>query len=783
MSRKALFLGTFEDKNYLPHLKQMFGDMSVYVLTAGIDNLTHLEMYCEQRGITSVVSTDTNILTRLVAKLRSSSSGTKDPSLNDYAGSLFSHKGIDIVFVDPLKQLITVPYGKFITSRFVSKISAPHLWAEPTRFSFEVIDTPSKQLEALKDLTNAVAIAYDIETIRHNLAIRCIGFTGIFTDSSGVLITRSYCLPLRDTFDLTMMRKILDLPNEKIFQNGKYDNAYLLRYNSPARNWLWDTANFMHCQYSELPKDLGFLNAFFLRKVVFWKDLAETTDLYEYYKYNALDTWATANVWIQQILTAPEYARRNYYLEFPLNFPLLLSEMTGLKRDTEKLQEARKEIDEEISSTQGSLDRMLGVSLNSNSPPQVKNLLKVLGCGDLESSDEKNLEKASLRHPINRIILDKIKKIRELRKAKGTYLRTDEDLKLKKDGTPYANANGSKDYKGFVLYSLNSTTDTGRLASGEHQFWCGANIQNTPTGVRIKQTIVPFSGHRFGEVDLEQAESRDTAFIAGSEPLIAAVTSDRDFHSVNASSFFGVAYDSIYDSKLRKTINKKLRDLAKRVNHGANYNMGPGVLVDTMGEQNIWEAAALLKLPKGWNTKQIAEYLLECFHKTYPELKRDYYASVIREVATTRRLTSRACHILPGDRLQSESNSEKWIADGDWTRYTFGNPGENKRDLNSYVAHCPQSLNSRTLNEAYLRVFYEIALPEAHDFKLHAQIHDSIFFSFKEGRTDLCEKVKELMEIPVKIKSVDGKFRTFTVPAAIKAGRDGQGALRWSETE
>jgi hypothetical protein len=39
------------------------------------------------------------------------------------------------------------------------------------------------------------------------------------------------------------------------------------------------------------------------------------------------------------------------------------------------------------------------------------------------------------------------------------------------------------------------------------------------------------------------------------------------------------------------------------------------------------------------------------------------------------------------------------------------------------------------------------------------------------------------MEIPVSVKGVDGKIRTFTVPAALKAGKDGLGAKYWSETE
>jgi hypothetical protein len=188
--------------------------------------------------------------------------------------------------------------------------------------------------------------------------------------------------------------------------------------------------------------------------------------------------------------------------------------------------------------------------------------------------------------------------------------------------------------------------------------------------------------------------------------------------------------------------------------------MGPGVLVDTMGEQKVWEAAKLLGL-KGLTSNGIAEYLLDRFHSTYPELKKIYYPKVIRDIVTTKMLTG---------------------ATG-WTRYCFGDPVKNKLDLNSYVAHVPQSLNAMSLNKAYMKVFYEIALPEAENFRLHAQIHDSILFSFREGRTDLAEKVRSSMEIPISVVGCDGKERNFTVPADLKAGKNGAGALRWSETE
>ena len=40
------------------------------------------------------------------------------------------------------------------------------------------------------------------------------------------------------------------------------------------------------------------------------------------------------------------------------------------------------------------------------------------------------------------------------------------------------------------------------------------------------------------------------------------------------------------------------------------FKLGPGVLVDTMGLDKIWEAQRLLSLPANWAPKEVAEHLL-----------------------------------------------------------------------------------------------------------------------------------------------------------------------------
>lgn len=734
-----LFLGTSDDKPYLPRLKSCVGTATVYVITEPITTLTEVLLYCKRKGVTGVVSTSQVLLQKITQEPK--------PSINDYAGSFFHRDGIDFVFIDPLAHLVKVQYGKFLTTRTISKLIAPNNWINSTEFSWSLL-TASNIQDVFESYKTAFMVAVDSETFKQNLAIRCVGYTAFFYTADGKIASHSCVLPIDSDWALAWLRKFnWELQAPKVLQNGKYDCAYFARYNAPLYNYLFDTINASHCWYVELPKDLGFITTFYVRDAWYWKDMGDSSDLQTYYEYCARDTWGTGNAFIAWILSAPEWAKQNYLQEFPLVFPSHMCEMRGLKVDSTAFDVAVKEIQDKIVSVSNSLDSCLGVKgFNVNSPPQMKALLKILGCGDLTSADEKNLSVAQFRHPLNNFILDKVLEIRGLRKLISTYLVKE------------------KLHEGRILYAINPHgTDTGRNASKESHFWCGLQVQNIPRGKEVKQTICADDGFTLYESDLEQAESRDTAHIAGDEKLIAAVSGTRDFHSVNASAFFGKDYSTIYDDEKKKTKDKPLRDLAKRVNHGANYNMGPNVLVQTMGLKNIYAAARMLQLPKLWTPKQIAEYLLAQFHKTYPSLQKTYYPGVIHDIETTRLLRG---------------------ATG-WTRYCFGDPRNNKSDLNSYVAHPPQSLNAMVLNKAFLKVFYEIALnPEyQQNFKLCAQIHDSILFQCRKGYEFLAQRVKECMEIPVTVKGYDGKVRTFTVPAALKGGKDGLGASHWSLTE
>lgn len=767
-----LFWGTLADKSYLIYLKPCVGSATTFVRLETVDTIAQVQLYCAKKFINRIVSSSPSLLQKLLHWDQRAAA-----KLSNYAGSYFTiptldGKGkIEIVFIQPLKQIVTVPYGKFMAERIISKLTKPEAWYKATEFSWQLL-TPANESYSFALFQTCFLISVDIETFKENAVIRCLSYTGFYYHEDEIKSV-TVVLPLDSTYALSVMRKWnWELKAPKVFQNGKYDISYLARFNAPIYNYLYDTANMFHSWLSELPKDLGFLNAFFLREAMYWKDLSKTNDLHEYYKYNALDTWATGNALLAMLLELPEWAIVNYLREFPLVFPCHMCEMRGIERDMVVLEAARKEADETINTLSASLNKILGIpaphSFNVKSPPQMKSLLKILGCSDLKSADEKNLKKARFRHPLNARIIKLVLDIREARTLKEKYLQMGDKAKEfhRFDGT------GNR-----ILFALNPHgTDSTRLASKEHHFWIGLQIQNIPRGPGAKRTLRADEGFNLAEADLEQAESRDTAYISGEEKLIDAVENSPDFHCKNASSFFGIPFEELYDIATGKKLNVPIRDLGKNVNHGANYNMGAYILVETMGEENIVKAKKLLKLNRFWTYLQVAEYLLEQFHKTYPGIKKVFYEGVKKEIRDTGLLKHHIYEEIDGVWYECKQTL---------TRKCFGNPEKSKQHLNSYIAHPPQSLNAQTLNKAFMKVFFTIAMNPKHEsnFKLIAQIHDSILFQYRIGHNYLCDMVKDCMEIPVTIKAYDGEIRTFAVPAGVKAGKGGQKAIYWSETE
>lgn len=751
MSYKFLLYCTPGDQQYLPLLKPMLVSGRTAVRARSPVAVTEMVMEAKELGARQIITTNPAVL-----KLLRPGQGTQD----DFAGSLIKTRDLEFLILNPVEHLVTVNYGKFLFQRYLSKFTKPEAWFKQTAFKWELANE-STISDLFELLSISLYAAVDIETAQEGRRITCVSYTCIYLDN-GSYCTHTFVIPCTSTYWLAWIGKCNATDVPKIFQNGKYDNAYFFRFGVPVKSWYFDTANLFHAWYSELPKRLDFITSFSVRDSEYWKNEGKTGNLEDYYRYNARDGWATANSFLSLVSEAPEYAFKNYAQEFPLNFPCHQAEMTGLQVDPDVVERLKKEQTEKLEDRRTQLGIMVGSPIaqkgklkgkylfNPRSPVQVLKLLKVLGADTTKGTGEIQLKKAMFQHPLNTVLLNKVLEFRKAGKLVSTYLVPE------------------KFWKNRCYYALNPhATATARLASQESQFagWgddtslAGLQIQNIPRDredIEVKSMFISDNDFLFGEADYKQAEARDVAYLSGDKALLDTVESTRDFHAINVERFFGVPYDKVFNDTTGKTLDKLLRDLSKRVNHGSNYNMGWRVLVDTMGIDKVYQAQKLLGLPIYWGLKQIAEYLLQKYEEAYPTVKGAYYDSIKYAVKTTKQLVSPL----------------------GWTRYCFGNPEKNKHDLNSYVAHPSQNLNAGTLNIAWMRIFKEVALKEPRDFKLCAQIHDSILFQYRMGREDLVRRVGELMYFPVQVQDCKGVTRDLKVPVDIKAG-----ARVWSEVD
>jgi DNA polymerase I-like protein with 3'-5' exonuclease and polymerase domains len=742
------------DQPYVAKLGPMFGGAKVAPYTEPLDSLDILVAKLKQKGFGYVVTTRVDVLQRLLPPGR-----VKKASLDKYTGSIIPYRGIEFLIMPPLKQLVTVEYADWMFRQLLRKVTHASEWRQPSEFRWWLIKPGREFLEAKAILAQCDIIAVDTETVKEpRPAIELVQYTGVHFGSNQ---SWTYVVEMTSMESVHFMREINALPIPKVLQNGKYDCAYFFAYSAPLTAYYYDLKNAMHCQYAELPKDLAFSSALWLRDIMYWKDLSSTGDKQDKFRYGAMDTWATAEAFISWMLQAQDWAKNNYVTQFQTVPALHMCEMRGLKRDMATLRRANAIENKKIEESLRLAQAYVGTDkFNPRSSQQCVKLICILSGKPIpktdvkvkdmtpeekrnrQASDTKAIAKASFEHPLNERILTPILEYRKRTKSVSNYLSVDD--KAKEFGPSG---------KERILYSIsNDATDTGRCASKAHHFWCGFNVQNVKGDGRdgefvlesVKETIIADEGFHLAEADYEQAEDRGVAMKSGDKTLLDIFATGKDSHSYKAAMFFGIPYEEIYDEVTGTKLKKDIRELGKRINHGANYNMGAFVLLETMGPKNVREAQRLLRLPTKMSLLQVCQYLLGCYETAFPTVKKDYYRWIVLQI----------------------KQSKKLVGDTGWVRYCFGNPEASKPALNKYIAHVTQSLNAMILNKAFLAVFRELGFNP--NFKLLAQIHDSILFQYRIGHEYLIDRVKELMTFPVPVTDCAGITRDLIVPVDVK---------------
>ena len=251
-------------------------------------------------------------------------------------------------------------------------------------------------------------------------------------------------------------------------------------------------------------------------------------------------------------------------VELPTALVLAEMEATGVKVDAEALKAASREFGEEAARLERECYELAGGEFNLNSPMQLRdvlfNRLKLTARGLKRtksgySTDADTLEKLAATHPMPRKLLE----YRTLTKLKSTY--ADALFSLIDPAT------------GRIHTTFHQAlTATGRLSSSD------PNLQNiparSPEGQRIRRAFVAERGFMLLSADYSQIDLRVLAHLSGDPTLTSAFRKGEDIHIRTATELLGMTPDRV-DANARR--------LAKTINFGIIYGMGPQRLATALG--------------------------------------------------------------------------------------------------------------------------------------------------------------------------------------------------------
>jgi DNA polymerase I-like protein with 3'-5' exonuclease and polymerase domains len=663
--------------------------------------------------------------------------GMPKATLDDWRGSRIDTK-VKAIVCNSLKQLMTVPHAPWILDQDLEKLHWLN-WEPPTH-TINVVKKTSDLMMATIAMKDSLLAGVDIETNGEDIDkfysrqagklaieegrmevkpvyITSIALTMIRTNGS----IESWAVPFVD-FDseywgegelakvIIWLRQIMDTDTPKIFHNGVYDLTHLINYWAFPRCYFWDTIGAAHAEYAELPRNLAYVASYSWPHYRQWKfeakEAAQQRSIGTLLRYNVKDTYWTLLIAIRQLCLTDQWVKVNNAKTFKMVASVMYSALEGALIDNKVRMKALGEAEVIKAKAVKELRIMAGDSnFNPGSWQQKEALLYgLLGAikprvGVSKScTDEKNLLAVARQHPLLSMFVSRILDYQSKAKAIGTYFKFRQKCSR-------------------LLFELNPWgTDTGRMASRASNFNCGTQVQNIP--YYGKKQLVPEDGFTWIQADFSKAEAVCTAFLSCCTKLIAAATDkEYDFYKNLATIFFHMAYEDV---------TKEFRNkVMKKIVHGTNYMMGAKTFTENMGVDNMYMGAEILGItltggdarkavdPKNMSVLAFANFLIELYHKPFPEI-RQWYKATERQLQTQGRIVSPT----------------------GWTRLFFGNMQGNHRALRGAVAHQPQNLSVFLLNDAMFDVYkYRvIAVGGLKDFMLKGQVHDSIISRVRTPR-------------------------------------------------
>lgn len=385
-------------------------------------------------------------------------------------------------------------------------------------------------------------------------------------------------------------------------------------------------------------------------------------------------------------------------IELPLVPILADMEHSGILIDVDYLHDISKRLIVEIERLKKSIYELAGDEFNINSTKQLREILfEKLKLNVVKytptkkpSTDEQSLKYLSSEHDLPKHLLE----YRTYTKLKNTYVDVLPTLVNKKTGR--------------IHTSFNQTvTATGRLSSSN------PNLQNIPIrdkiGRDIRKAFISKEGFTLISVDYSQIELRLFAHLSGDEKMIAAFEDGVDIHSQTASLILGV---SVAD------VTKDQRSIAKTINYGISYGMGPFRLSHELGI-----------------TMADAKKFIENYFDSFPKM-RDFMQATIET----------ACQNGEVRTLYGRRRPVKELIGRQFKGLNSLNHAE-RFSINTVV----QGTAADIMKLAMIDVFKDLSnrFPAT---KMLLQIHDELVFETPDDTVDeFCDFLRDKMEHTVKL--------------------------------
>jgi DNA polymerase-1 len=238
-------------------------------------------------------------------------------------------------------------------------------------------------------------------------------------------------------------------------------------------------------------------------------------------------------------------------IELPLIPVLAAMEQRGMYIDTTQLSLVQEQISTQVEEKKKEILSSIGKDINLNSPKQLLEYFKKdLGLSITSTAAEK-LEKEQDQHPVIKDILS----YRELFKLKTTYIDAYQKL---------------VDHNRIHPTFLQLGASTGRLSCQN------PNLQNIPHESEwaqdIRKIFAAPKEHTLVSFDYSQIELRVLAWLSDDAGMKEAFNNNRDIHALTAQKVFHT-----------KDISPAQRRLAKTLNFGVVYGMGPRAFAQQSG--------------------------------------------------------------------------------------------------------------------------------------------------------------------------------------------------------